>query len=96
MTFEAARSFDQVGMHEDALAIKCTSKYSAAAPSCIRLRREQEEGLDIAEATPYEKPQQEIPTPHVLGIYTETVDLITGFKTTIDTRESFRRPVVNP
>lgn len=37
MIFEAARSFDQAGMSDDALAIKCTSKYSAAAPSCIEL-----------------------------------------------------------
>ncbi len=41
MTFEAARSFDQAGMHEDALAIKCTSKYSSAAPSCIKLRQQE-------------------------------------------------------
>jgi hypothetical protein len=45
MTFEAARSFDQAGMYEDALAIKCTSKYSAAAPSCIRLRQQYEKEL---------------------------------------------------
>jgi hypothetical protein len=95
MTFEAARSFDQVGMYEDALAIKCTSKYSAAAPSCIRLQQEREGSLEKTEAAQYEKPQQEISLPHVLGRYTETVDLISGYKITVDTRDSFRRPEIS-
>lgn len=37
MKLEMARSFSQAGMLEDALAIRCTSKYAAAAPSCIAL-----------------------------------------------------------
>lgn len=56
MTFEAARSFDQAGMYEDALAIKCTSKYSAAAPSCIRLRQQYEKELQGTQSAQYEKP----------------------------------------
>ena len=31
---ETARSFAGVGLQQDALAILCTSKYAAAAPSC--------------------------------------------------------------
>ena len=42
MIFEAARSFDQAGMHEDALAIKCTSNFTQEAPSCIKLAKEKE------------------------------------------------------
>lgn len=95
MTFEAARSFDQAGMFEDALAIKCTSKYSAAAPSCIRLRQQQEAGLQKPQSALYEKPQQILPVASVLGAYTETVDPITGFKTIVDTRGTFVRPVIN-
>lgn len=95
MTFEAARSFDQAGMFEDALAIKCTSKYSAAAPSCIRLRQQQEGGLQKPQSAQYEKPQQILPVASVLGAYTETVDPITGFKTIVDTRGTFVRPVIN-
>jgi hypothetical protein len=39
MKLEMARSFAQAGMLEDALAIRCTSKYAAAAPSCIALQK---------------------------------------------------------
>ena len=95
MTFEAARSFDQVGMHEDALAIKCTSKYSAAAPSCIRLHEEQEAGLKKTQVLQHEKPHEEIPASNILGAYTETIDPVTGYKTIIDTRRSLRRPVIS-
>ena len=79
MTFEAARSFDQVGMHEDALAIKCTSKYAAAAPSCIRLLQ----GPTAPKAAELKMS---------VGMLVETVDPITGFKSTIDTRESYAHP----
>ena len=95
MTFEAARSFDQAGMFEDALAIKCTSKYSAAAPSCIRLRQQQERDLQMAQSAKYEKPQQPIPMVNVLGSYTETIDPITGYKTIVDTRGTHLHPSVN-
>lgn len=95
MTFEAARSFDQAGMFEDALAIKCTSKYSAAAPSCIKLRQQQEGGLQKPQAVQYEKPHQLLPVVSVLGTYTETIDSITGYKTIIDTRGSLIRPAIN-
>jgi hypothetical protein len=33
---ETARSFNGLGMKEDALKILCTSKYAAAAPSCAK------------------------------------------------------------
>jgi hypothetical protein len=95
MTFEAARSFDQAGMFEDALAIKCTSKYSSAAPSCIRLRQQQERELQKPQSAQYEKPQQILPVASVLGTYTETVDPITGYRTIIDTRGSLIRPAIN-
>ncbi|CAM3644884.1 hypothetical protein [Polynucleobacter arcticus] len=95
MTFEAARSFDQAGMFEDALAIKCTSKYSAAAPSCIKLRQQQERELQKPQSAQYEKPQQNLPAASLLGTYTETVDPITGYKTIIDTRGSLVRPAIN-
>lgn len=97
MTFEAARSFDQAGMHEDALAIKCTSKYSAAAPSCIKLRKqeEQQQVQRSVQAPQMQQTQYEQPKPIITslaqGIYSETVDPITGFTTIIDTRESYRR-----
>ncbi|MBU3589471.1 hypothetical protein [Polynucleobacter sp. 80A-SIGWE] len=93
MTFEAARSFDQAGMHEDALAIKCTSKYSAAAPSCIRLRQQHESELQKAHSAQYDKPQQVVSAGQ-LGVYTETVDPVTGYKTIIDTRGTLPRPIV--
>jgi hypothetical protein len=95
MTFEAARSFDQAGMFEDALAIKCTSKYSAAAPSCIRLRQQQERDLQKTQSAQSEKPQQPVPGVNILGSYTETVDPITGYKTIIDTRGTHLHPSVN-
>ncbi len=94
MTFEAARSFDQAGMHEDALAIKCTSKYSAAAPSCIRLRQQYERELQKAQAAQYEKPQQLL-SVNLLGAYTETIDPVTGYKTIIDTRGTLPRAIIN-
>lgn len=93
MTFEAARSFDQAGMHEDALAIKCTSKYSAAAPSCIRLRQQYEKELQKSQSTQYEKPQQLV-SANLLGAYTETVDPVTGYKTIIDTRGTLPRAII--
>jgi hypothetical protein len=94
MTFEAARSFDQAGMFEDALAIKCTSKYSAAAPSCIRLRQRHEEELQKSQSAQYEKPQQVVATS-LLGVYTETIDPLTGYKTIIDTRGTLPRLIIN-
>jgi hypothetical protein len=36
---ETARSFSGMGMSSDALAILCTSKYAAAAPSCAALKQ---------------------------------------------------------
>jgi hypothetical protein len=94
MTFEAARSFDQAGMYEDALAIKCTSKYSAVAPSCIKLRQQQERELQKEQSAQYEKPQQ-VASARVLGAYTESIDPITGYKTIIDTRGTFARTAIN-
>ncbi|QWE18381.1 hypothetical protein [Polynucleobacter corsicus] len=94
MTFEAARSFDQAGMHEDALAIKCTSKYSAAAPSCIRLRQQYERELQKTQSAQYEKPQQLV-SVNLLGTYTETIDPVTGYKTIIDTRGTLPRAIIN-
>ena len=92
MTFEAARSFDQAGMHEDALAIKCTSKYSAAAPSCIRLKQQEQQAQQQqpAQHAQYESPKLVSLNP-MRGIYSETVDPVTGFKTVIDTRDSHGR-----
>lgn len=88
MTFEAARSFDQAGMHDDALAIKCTSKYSAAAPSCIKLKQQDQQ----AQTPLVQQPQYDQPKPGyenlIKGIYSETIDPITGFITIIDTRET--------
>lgn len=95
MTFEAARSFDQAGMFEDALAIKCTSKYSAAAPSCIRLHQQQERDLQKAQSAQSEKAQQFVPAINLLGSYTETIDPTTGYKTIIDTRGTHLRHSVN-
>ena len=89
MTFEAARSFDQAGMHEDALAIKCTSKYAAAAPSCIRLLKQKEQLAQPAQQALYEQPNQLQASQ--MGIYSETIDPVTGFKTIFDTRDTFRR-----
>lgn len=37
---ETARSFSGMGMSSDALAILCTSKYAAAAPSCAAQKKE--------------------------------------------------------
>jgi hypothetical protein len=94
MTFEAARSFDQAGMFEDALAIKCTSKYSAAAPSCIKLRQQHERELQKGQSAQSEKPQQ-VASARVLGAYTESIDPITGYKTIIDTRGTLTRPIIS-
>jgi len=91
MIFEAARSFDQAGMSDDALAIKCTSKYSAAAPSCIKLLQ-QKNSPSADHSAPTNNKQaikddiQSIPQRVII----ESVDLATGYKTTIDTRDSFR------
>lgn len=95
MTFEAARSFDQAGMFEDALAIKCTSKYSAAAPSCIRLRQQQERDSQKAQSAEYDRSPQLVSVAKVLGYYTESIDPETGYKTIIDTRGAHLRPPVN-
>ena len=43
MTLEMARSFEQAGQNEDAQAVRCSSKYASAAPSCIKLLKEQSE-----------------------------------------------------
>lgn len=96
MTFEAARSFDQAGMHDDALAIKCTSKYSAAAPSCIRLKQQEQQSLQQQQSqqAKYEPPKLVSLNP-MLGIYSETVDPVTGFKTIIDTRDSRNRITIS-
>jgi hypothetical protein len=88
MTFEAARSFDQAGMHDDALAIKCTSKYSAAAPSCIKLKQqEQQAQIPIVQQLQFDQPKPEY-VNLIKGIYSETIDPTTGFITIIDTRET--------
>lgn len=80
MILEMARSFSQAGQLEDAQAVRCSSKYAANAPSCIKLL------------------QQQLATkPVMLNItYIETTDPVTGFKTTIDTRDSFRRRKIAP
>lgn len=39
MYLETARSFEQAGYKEDALAIRCQSKYAALAPSCKALNQ---------------------------------------------------------
>ena len=39
MHLETARSFEQAGYKEDALAIRCQSEYAASAPSCKALNR---------------------------------------------------------
>ena len=88
MTFEAARSFDQAGMHDDALAIKCTSKYSAAAPSCIKLKQqEQQAQIPVVQQLQFDQPKPEY-VNLIKGIYSETIDPTTGFITIIDTRET--------
>ncbi|WP_231970622.1 hypothetical protein [Polynucleobacter necessarius] len=95
MTFEAARSFDQVSMYEDALAIKCTSKYSAAAPSCIKLREQKDELRKKAEALAFDIPQQFAVISNLGASYTETIDPISGFKTIIDTRDARIHPILS-
>lgn len=40
MILEMARSFSQDGQLEDAQAVRCSSKYAANAPSCIRLNQQ--------------------------------------------------------
>jgi len=88
MTFEAARSFDQAGMHEDALAIKCTSKYSAAAPSCIKLKQQEQQAISpLAQQPQYDAPKL-VNVNRIKGVYSETIDPVTGFITIIDTRDS--------
>ena len=39
MYLETARSFEQAGYKEDALAIRCQSEYAASAPSCKALNQ---------------------------------------------------------
>lgn len=91
MIFEAARSFDQAGMSEDALAIKCTSKYSAAAPSCIKLLQQKNNpSADQSEPTKNKQATKEDIKSIPQRVLIESVDLVTGYKTTIDTRDSFR------
>jgi hypothetical protein len=91
MIFEAARSFDQAGMSDDALAIKCTSKYSAAAPSCIKLLQQKNNpSADSLETAKKKQATKENMQPIAQRVMIESVDLSTGYKTTIDTRDSFR------
>lgn len=42
MILEMARSFSQDGQLEDAQAVRCSSKYAANAPSCIKLTQHRE------------------------------------------------------
>jgi hypothetical protein len=79
MTLEMARSFSQDGQIEDAQAVRCSSKYAANAPSCIKL-------LQLRAATKQE-------ASHVS--YIKTTDKATGYTTIIDTRDSFRSPTLN-
>ena len=74
MTLEMARSFSQDGQLEDAQAVRCSSKYAANAPSCIKLAQQRSANKKVV-------------------VYTESVDPVTGFKTTIDTRASLFAPV---
>lgn len=46
MILEMARSFSQDGQLEDAQAVRCSSKYAANAPSCIKLTQQRLEALD--------------------------------------------------
>lgn len=39
---ETARSFEQSGLKEDAMAIRCQSEYAAVAPSCMKLKADAE------------------------------------------------------
>ena len=94
MTFEAARSFDQAGMHEDALAIKCTSKYSAAAPSCIKLKYEEQKAQQQLGQLPQFDQPKSVNLNLINGVYSETIDPVTGFKTIIDTRDSHGRRAI--
>ncbi|MEA9602776.1 hypothetical protein VC188_11690 [Polynucleobacter sp. MG-28-Ekke-A2] len=92
MTFEAARSFDQAGMHDDALAIKCTSKYSAAAPSCIKLKQQELQAQQQALVQQSAYDLTKLANINLIkGIYSETIDPVTGFITIIDTRDSRSR-----
>jgi hypothetical protein len=91
MIFEAARSFDQAGMSEDALAIKCTSKYSAAAPSCIKLLQQPKNNSITPPPPTQYQPSKSVDIKLIpMGVLIETVDSITGYKTTIDTRDTFK------
>ena len=77
MTFEAARSFDQAGMSEDALAIKCTSKYSAAAPSCIKLLQQKNDPrIDNSQIIKYQQPIKGDTKLIPLGVLIESIDSV--------------------
>lgn len=75
MTLEMARSFSQDGQLEDAQAVRCSSKYAANAPSCIKLKQER---------TAIKPAVSNVS-------YIETIDPVTGFTTIIDTRGAFKR-----
>lgn len=53
---ETARSFAGMGMNTDAIAILCSSDYSAAAPSCVAYREDQTAGLVAAYGPTGERP----------------------------------------
>ena len=80
MVLEMARSFSRAGQLEDAQAVRCSSKYAANAPSCIKLLQQRLANKPV--------------TSNIT--YIETTDPVTGFKTTIDTRDSFRRRKIAP
>ena len=40
MLLETARSFEQAGLSDDALAIRCKSKYAEGAPSCSPVKKQ--------------------------------------------------------
>jgi hypothetical protein len=75
MTLEMARSFSQDGQLEDAQAVRCSSKYAANAPSCIKLLQ-QRSAIKPATAK---------------VSYIKTIDPTTGFTTIIDTRGAYTR-----
>jgi len=97
MRLEMARSFEQAGHSLDAQAVRCSSKYAADAPSCIKLRQEKvKDNKQVVPTVPAQEPV-DAPTPQevkfIEGAYFEAIDPETGFQTIVDNREFYRRPI---
>ena len=90
MTLEMARSFQQGGHDDDAQAVRCSSKYAENAPSCVRLKQLKEFQGQRAQLMQDDRPKSG-KVNIVSGAYLETTDSVTGFKTVVDTRDSYRR-----